>query len=178
MALGRRKNERQQDFWIAADNLPRSEGHVFYRKLNKLLAEAGFDPFVESLCEEHYHDSMGRPSIPPGVYFRMLLVGYFEGIGAQRGIAWRCGDSLSLREFLGIGLTENTPDHSSLTRTRDRLPLAVHAAVFQFVLRVADEKGLLQGKTVAVDATTLEANAAMSFAYNFHEQIVHFKSRI
>ena len=161
MALGRRKNERQQDFWIAADNLPRSEGHVFYRKLNKLLAEAGFDPFVESLCEEHYHDSMGRPSIPPGVYFRMLLVGYFEGIGAQRGIAWRCGDSLSLREFLGIGLTENTPDHSSLTRTRDRLPLAVHAAVFQFVLQVADEQGLLQGKTVAVDATTLEANAAM-----------------
>lgn len=161
MALGRRKKERQQDFWIATDKLPRSEGHVFYRNLNRLLAAAGFEPFVESLCEEHYHDSMGRPSIPPGVYFRMLLVGYFEGIGAQRGIAWRCGDSLSLREFLGIGLTENTPDHSSLTRTRDRLPLEIHAAVFQFVLQVADEKGLLKGKTVAVDATTLEANAAM-----------------
>ncbi len=161
MALGRRKQERQQDFWIAIENLPRSEGHVFYRKLNELLDEAGFDPFVESLCEEHYHDSMGRPGIPPGRYFRMLLVGYFEGIGSQRGIAWRCADSFSLREFLAIALTEDTPDHSSLTRIRDRLPLAVHSAVFRFVLQLADEKGLLQGKTVAVDATTLEANAAM-----------------
>ena len=161
MALGRRKKERQQDFWLATEHLPRSEGHVFYRKLNELLAEADFDPFVESICEEHYHDRMGRPSIPPGTYFRMLLVGYFEGIGSQRGIAWRCADSLSLREFLGVPLGEDTPDHSSLTRVRDRLPLAVHLAVFQFVLEVADEKGLLKGKTVAVDATTLEANAAM-----------------
>ena len=161
MALGRRQTERQQELWIASDELPRSEGHVFYRKLNKLLREAGFDPFVESLCEEHYHASMGRPGIPPGTYFRMLLVGYFEGIGSQRGIAWRCADSLSLREFLGVPLSEETPDHSSLTRTRDRLPLAVHAAVFQFVLQVAEEQGLLKGKTVAVDATTLEANAAM-----------------
>ena len=161
MALGRRKQERQQDFWIATDELPRSEGHVFYRKLNQLLAAAGFDPFVESLCEEYYHHTMGRPGIPPGTYFRMLLVGYFEGIGSQRGIAWRCADSLSLREFLAIPLSEDTPDHSSLTRVRDRLPLEFHTAVFQFVLQVADEKGLLQGKTVAVDATTLEANAAM-----------------
>jgi transposase len=161
MALGRRKTERQQDFWIATDALPRSEGHVFYQKLNKLLREALFDRFVESLCEPHYHDTMGRPGIPPGTYFRMLLVGYFEGIGSQRGIAWRCADSLSLREFLGVPLSEETPDHSSLTRTRDRLPVETHAAVFQFVLRVADEKGLLKGKTVAVDATTLEANAAM-----------------
>ncbi len=161
MALGRRKNDRQQDFWVATGNLPRSEGHVFYRKLNELLAEAGFDAFVESICEEHYHDRMGRPGIPPGTYFRMLLVGYFEGIGSQRGIAWRCADSLSLREFLGVPLTEDTPDHSSLTRVRDRLPLSVHTTVFQFVLEVADEKGLLKGKTVAVDATTLEANAAM-----------------
>jgi transposase len=161
MALGRRKTERQQDFWIAADSLPRSEGHVFYRKLNKLLLAAGFDPFVEGLCEEHYHDRMGRPGIPPGAYFRMLLVGYFEGIGSQRGIAWRCADSLSLREFLGVPLSEETPDHSSLTRTRDRLPLEIHMAVFQFVLQLAAEQGLLKGKTVAVDATTLEANAAM-----------------
>jgi transposase len=161
MALGRRRKERQQDFWVATAELPRSEGHVFYRKLNALLREAGFDEYVESLCEPHYHNTMGRPGIPPGTYFRMLLVGYFEGIGSQRGIAWRCGDSLSLREFLGIGLTEETPDHSSLTRVRDRLPLEVHTAVFQFVLQVADTKGLLKGKTVAVDATTLEANAAM-----------------
>jgi transposase len=161
MALGRRKNERQQDFWVATTDLPRSEGHVFYQKLNELLREAGFDRYVETLCEPYYHDTMGRPGIPPGTYFRMLLIGYFEGIGSQRGIAWRCADSLSLRTFLGIGLTENTPDHSSLTRVGNRLPLAVHQQVFQFVLQVADEQGLLKGKTVAVDATTLEANAAM-----------------
>jgi len=161
MALGRRKNERQQDFWVTTADLPRSEGHVFYRKLNKLLGEAKFDEFVETLCKPHYHDTMGRPGIPPGTYFRMLLVGYFEGIGSQRGIAWRCADSLSLREFLSVGLTENSPDHSSLTRVRDRLPLSVHEQVFQFVLQVADSQGLLKGKTVAVDATTLEANAAM-----------------
>jgi transposase len=161
MALGRRKKERQQEMWIETAALPRSEGHVFYRKLNQLLAEAGFDKFVESLCEEHYHHTMGRPGIPPGRYFRMLLVGYFEGIGSQRGIAWRCGDSLSLREFLDVPLKEDTPDHSSLTRVRDRLPLKVHEAVFRFVLQLADEKNLIQGKTVAVDATTLEANAAM-----------------
>lgn len=161
MALGHRNQEQQALFWIAAEELPRSEGHVFYRKLNQLLREAGFDEFVESLCEPYYHDTMGRPGIPPGVYFRMLLVGYFEGLGSQRGIAWRCADSLSLREFLGVPLSEDTPDHSSLTRTRDRLPLSVHTAVFQFVLRVADEKGLLKGQTVGVDATTLEADAAM-----------------
>ena len=161
MALGRRKTERQETFWIGTADLPRSEGHVFYRKLNELLNEADFDKFVETLCQPHYHDTHGRPGIPPGVYFRMLLVGYFEGIGSQRGIAWRCNDSLSLREFLGVPLSEDTPDHSSLTRVRNRLPLEVHAAVFQFVLQVAEAKGLLKGKTIAVDATTLEANAAM-----------------
>jgi transposase len=161
MALGRRKQSRQEDFWIPVNELPRSEGHVFYHQLNRLLREEGFDQHVESLCRAYYHDTMGRPGIPPGVYFRMLLVGYFEGLSSQRGIAWRCADSLSLREFLGVPLSEDTPDHSSLTRTRDRLPLAIHAAVFQFVLRVADERGLLKGKTVGVDATTLEANAAM-----------------
>ncbi len=160
MALGKRRSE-QQEMWVATTSLPKSEGHVFYRKLNEVLAEAGFDRWVERQCRPYYHDRLGRPSIPPGVYFRMLLVGYFEGIGSQRGIAWRCGDSLSLREFLGIPLVEQTPDHSSLTRVRDRLPLEVHAAVFQWVLKLAAEKGLLRGKTVAVDATTLEANAAM-----------------
>jgi transposase len=163
MGLGRRKAERQSELFVPHDRLPRSEGHAFYRQLNKLLAEAGFDRFVEALCAPHYQPSgaPGRPSIPPGVYFRMLLVGYFEGIGSQRGIAWRCHDSLSLREFLGVPLTEDAPDHSSLTRVRDRLPLEVHAAAFQFVLKLADEKGLLKGKTVGVDSTTLEANAAM-----------------
>lgn len=160
MALGKRSDE-QQEMWVATTSLPKSEGHVFYRKLNRLLAEADFDRTVEKVCEPYYHSRVGRPSIPPGVYFRMLLVGYFEGIGSQRGIAWRCGDSLSLREFLGVPLTEETPDPSSLTRVRDRLPLEVHTAVFQLVLKMAAEKGLLKGKTVAVDSTTLEASAAM-----------------
>jgi transposase len=160
MALGKRRDE-QQEMWVASTSLPKSEGHVFYRKLNRLLAESDFDHTIEKLCEPHYHRQLGRPSIPPGVYFRMLLVGYFEGIGSQRGIAWRCGDSLSLREFLGVPLTEDAPDHSSLTRVRDRLPLEVHSAVFRLVLQLAAEKGLLKGKTVAVDSTNLEANAAM-----------------
>jgi transposase len=160
MALGHRRRE-EQEAWVATTDLPKSPGHVFYRKLNQLLAEADFDSFVEGLCQPHYADEIGRPGIPPGVYFRMLLVGYFEGIGSQRGIAWRCSDSLSLREFLGLAATERSPDHSSLTRVRERLPLEVHEAVFRFVLKIAAEKKLLSGKTVAVDSTTLEANAAM-----------------
>ena len=160
MALGKHREE-QQEMWVATTSLPKSVGHVFYRKLNGLLAEADFDRTVEKMCEPYYHAHLGRPSIPPGVYFRMLLVGYYEGIGSQRGIAWRCGDSLSLREFLGVPLTEDTPDHSSLTRVRDRLPLEAHAAVFQWVLALAAEKKWLPGKTAAVDATTLEADAAM-----------------
>jgi transposase len=159
--MGRRKAERQQSLWVPADELPRSPGHAFYDQLNRLLAEAGFDRYVEDLCRPHYAENVGRESIPPGVYFRMLLVGYFEGIGSQRGIAWRCADSLALRDFLGVPLSQATPDHSSLTRVRQRLPLDAHERVFVFVLQVAREKGLLKGKTVAVDSTTLEANAAM-----------------
>jgi len=160
MALGKR-NDEQQEMWVATTSLPKSPGHVFYRKLNQLLAEADFDGRAERICGPYYHSHIGRPSIPPGVYFRMLLVGYFEGIGSQRGIAWRCSDSLSLRQFLGIPLSEETPDHSSLTRVRDRLPLEVHTTIFQLVLQLVADKGLLKGKTVAVDSTTLEANAAM-----------------
>jgi transposase len=125
MALGKHLDE-QQEMWVATTSLPKSPGHVFYRKLNELLAEADFDRTVEKLCRPYYHSHIGRPGIPPGVYFRMLLVGYFEGIGSQRGIAWRCADSLSPREFLGTPLTEDTPDHSSLTRVHDRLPLEIH----------------------------------------------------
>jgi transposase len=161
MAMGRRQEQRQADLWIATTDLPRSAGHVFYDKLNGLLAEAGFDQVVESLCQPYYANSLGRESIPPGTYFRMLFVGYFEELSSQRAIAWRCGDSLSLRAYLGIALHETTPDHSSLTVIKQRLPLAVHEQVFAFVLRVAQEKKLLRGKTVAVDSTTLEANAAM-----------------
>ena len=161
MSMGRRPSEHQPDLWVATTELPRSPGHAFYDRLNQLLDEAGFDRHVEALCQPHYADGVGRESIPPGVYFRMLLVGYFEALDSQRGIAWRCADSLSLRAFLGIPLSEATPDHSSLTKIRQRLPLAVHEQVFVFVLRLAQDKHLLRGKTVAVDATTLEANAAM-----------------
>lgn len=161
MALGKRRTEQQEDLFVMADKLPRSPGHVFYQKLNQLLLEAGFDAWVEKLCEPSYADGRGRPGVPPGTYFRMLLVGYFEGIGSQRGIAWRCSDSLSLREFLGIPLAEDSPDHSSLSVIRNRLPVEVHAQVFQWILKLAAAKKLLQGKTVAVDSTTLEANAAM-----------------
>src|SRR5262245_50599139 len=160
MALGKRQ-PKQQHLWIAAPELPTAPGHPFYQKLNALLDEAGFDRFVEDRCRPYYADGVGRPGIPPGVYFRMLFVGYFEGIDSQRGIAWRCADSRSLQAFLGYLPTETTPEHSSLTKARQRLPEVVHEQVFAFVLQIADAKGLLKGKTVAVDATTLEANAAM-----------------
>jgi transposase len=161
MAMGKREGEQQQDLFITHDKLPRSPGHVFYRKLNRLLAEGGFDRWIEGLCEPHYCQDVGRPSVPPGVYFRMLLVGYFEGINSQRGIAWRCSDSLSLREFLGISLGEDSPDHSSLSYIRQRLPLEIHEAMFVWVLALLTQKKLLKGKTVGVDSTTLEADAAM-----------------
>lgn len=160
MALGRRSVEQQGELWILTTQLPRSPGHVFYVKLNELLAEAGFDPWVETLCRPYYAET-GRPGIPPGIYFRMLLVGYFEGIGSQRGIAWRCADSLSLRKFLGMAANEESPDHSSLSVIRERLPHEVHEAVFEWVLTLAREKKMLNGKTLGVDSTTLEANAAM-----------------
>jgi transposase len=135
-------------------------GHPFYTKLNTVLTEAGFDEFVEKLCAPYYKEG-GRPGIPPGIYFRMLFIGYFEGLDSQRGIAWRCADSLGLRSFLGFRLTEETPVHASMTIIRQRLPESVFDQVFVFVLRLLEEKGLLQGKAVAIDATTLEANAAM-----------------
>lgn len=163
MAMGRRKTERQEALFITADALPKSGGHPFYERLNGLLKEAGFDRWAEDLCRSYYEEDerRGRPSLPPGVYFRMLLIGYFEGIDSQRGIAWRCADSLALREFLGFALHERTPEHSTLGYTRKRLPPDVFAAVFQFVLKIAAVKQLLSGKTVGVDSTMLEANAAM-----------------
>jgi len=146
---------------IAAADLPPPPAHPFYQRLNHLLAEAGFDTFVEDLCRPYYADAIGRPSIPPGIYFRMLFVGYFEGLDSQRAIAWRCSDSRSLQAFLGYLPTERTPDHSSLTKVRHRLPELVHDQIFGWVLRLADQHGLLHGQTVGVDATFLEANAAL-----------------
>jgi len=161
MAMGKRATERQQELWVATMDIPDAPGHPFYRKLNQLLAEHGFDPLVEGLCQKFYHDELGRPSVPPGVYFRMLLIGYFEGIDSERGIAWRCADSRTLRDFLGYEIKKATPDHSSLSKIRGRIDLETHQEVFTWVLKVLAQKGLLKGKTLGIDATTLEANAAM-----------------
>ena len=161
MSLGRRRTSCQGELFVTSADLPQSPGHPFYDKLNALLAEADFDRFVEGLCEPYYAAGVGRPSLPPGVYFRMLFVGYFEGLDSQRGIAWRCSDSASLRAFLGVPPLERSPDHSTLSKVRDRLPQVIHERVFAHVLAIADARKLLRGKTVGVDATTLEANAAM-----------------
>src|SRR5271154_7381518 len=150
MAIGRR-TPKQDELFIPTAKLATGPGHPFYTKLNAVLAEAGFDEFVETLCAPYYKEG-GRPGIPPGVYFRMLFVGYFEGLDSQRGIAWRCADSLALRQFLGAPLGEGTPDHSTLTNTRKRLPPDVFTEVFQFVLSIAAEKKLLSGKTAGGDS--------------------------
>ncbi len=161
MAMGLRAREQDEPLWVATTQLISSAGHPFYQRLNDLLREHGFDRHVEELCQGFYAPKMGRPSIPPGVYFRCLMVGYFEGIDSERGIAWRCADSLSLRRFLGIGLDDQMPDHSSISRTRRLIDVETHAQVFSWVLKLLAEQGLVRGKTISVDATTMEANAAM-----------------
>ena len=160
MALGR-QGERQTELLVGWAELPRSPGHAFYDRLQAVLIEAGFDGFAENQCAPYYAGKRGRPSLPPGRYFRMHLVGYFEGIDSERGLEWRCADSLSLREFLRLGTTERVPDHSWLSRTRSRLPLEVHEAIFAWVLRRLAERGLIRGDRIGVDASTMEANAAL-----------------
>jgi len=162
MAMGtRRKRQRQHELWVAAADLPTTAAHPFYQRVNALLDDHLFDPFVEGLCREFYADTMGRPGLPPGIYFRLLLVGYFEGVDSERGIAWRAADSLALRRFLRIAWDEEVPDHTTISRTRRLIDLETHRAVFTWVQQRLVEAGLLKGKTVAIDATTLEANAAM-----------------
>jgi transposase len=160
MALGR-QGERQADLMLSWAELPRSPGHAFYDRLQAILVGAGFDGFAETQCAPYYASKRGRPSIPPGRYFRMHLIGYFEGIDSERGLEWRCSDSLSLREFLRLGTTEPVPDHSWLSKTRGRLPLEVHEAVFAWVLARLAEHGLIKGDRIGVDASTMEANAAL-----------------
>ena len=160
MALGRKKR-RQESLWIATRELPRTGGHVFYERVNRVLEEKGFDRFVEDACQKFYAPVMGRPGVVPGAYFRMQLVGYFEGLDSERGIAWRCADSLSLREFLGVGLAATVPDYSTVSRTRRLIDIETHGEVFTWMLLVLAGAGLIDGKTVGVDASTLEANAAM-----------------
>src|ERR1700694_213815 len=162
MAMGtRRQREKQEGLWIAQQELASAPGHPFYQKLNELLEAERFDEFVENRCGKFYAAKYGRPSLTPGIYFRALLIGYFEGIGAERGIAWRLADSLALRRFVGIALDENTPDHSTISRTRRLIDVDTHREVFAWVLGVLAERGLLNGQRIAIDATTLEANAAM-----------------
>jgi transposase len=162
MAMGTRKDrERQEMLWMAASEIRATAAHPFYVRLNELLDSNGFDSFVEEQCRRFYANKMGRPGLTPGIYFRLLLLGYFEGIDSERGIAWRAEDSLSIRGFLGVGLDEPTPDHSTISRTRRLIDVETHQSVFAWVLRVAATEGLLKGNTIGIDATTLEANAAL-----------------
>jgi len=161
MAMGKRRRERQPALWVAASDLPTAASHPFYRRLNQVLAAHGFDDFVEQQCAPFYAETMGRPGLAPGVYFRLLFIGYFEGLDSERGIAWRAADSLGLRDFLGVALDQAPPDHSTISRTRRLIAVETHRAVFTWVLQCLGGAGLVQGKTLGIDATTLEANAAM-----------------
>src|SRR5215831_17072610 len=160
MSLGKRKREKQEAIWIEASSLAMPGGHPFYERLNILLDKRKFDGFAESACRRFYSKT-GRPGLVPAIYFRLLLVGYFEGIDSERGIAWRAADSLALRSFLGYGWSDTTPDHSTISRTRRLIDVETHRTVFSWVLNVLAEEGLLKGNTVAIDGTTLEANAAL-----------------
>jgi transposase len=160
MAMGKRK-PKQEALFFSAQEIPQAASHPFYAKVNEILERNKVDKRLEHLCQRFYKPVMGRPSLAPGVYFRMLLLGYFEGIDSERGIAWRVADSFSLREFLGFSLTESTPDHSTMSRTRRLMPVETHQAVFRWFGKVLGEEGLIDGQTVAIDATMLEANAAM-----------------
>jgi len=156
-----RQGDRQGDLMVTWSEMPRSPGHVFYDRLQEVLVGAGFDGFVEDACRAYYARTMGAPSVPPGRYFRMHRVGYFEGIDSERGIEWRCSDSLSLREFLRLETPDRVPDHSWMSKTRGRLPHEVHERVFGWVLALIAERGLVRGERIGVDASTLEANAAL-----------------
>src|SRR3989454_11224618 len=160
MAMGKRKSQ-QAPIWIPTTDLPVAPGHPFYVRLNAILDDAGFDRFAEEQCQAFYAPVMGRPGLPPGRYFRLLLLGYFEGLDSERGIAWRAADSLAIRHFVGLGLDAAAPDHSTISRTRRLIDVETHRAVFTWVQERLAAAGLLQGRTVAIDATTLEANAAM-----------------
>lgn len=157
----KRDGEAQPDLIVSWADVPRSPGHAFYDKLQKLLVDAGFDRFVEDCCEAYYAPRMGAPSVPPGRYFRMLLIGYFEGLHSERGIVWRCSDSLSLREFLRLTNREKVPDHSWMSKTRSRLPHEVHDKIFGWVLALVAGHDLVKAERIGVDGSTMEANAAL-----------------
>jgi transposase len=161
MAMGKRRRDRQSTMWVPTTELPTSASHPFYARLNRLLRDGGFDDFAEARCASFYAATMGRPGLAPGIYFRLLLVGYFEGLDSERAIAWRAADSLTLRDFLGVAFPDAPPDHSTISRTRRLIDLETHRDMFIWVLERLGEAGLVKGKTIAIDATTLEANAAL-----------------
>src|SRR5262245_26630264 len=161
MAMGKRERERQPTMWVATTELPTAASHPFYARLNRLLAEQGFDDFAEQACAKFYAETMGRPGLPPGSYFRLLCIGFFEGLDSERGIAWRAADSLTLRDFLGLALDDAPPNHSTISRTRRLIDVETHRDVFTWVLARLASVGLVKGKTIGIDATTLEANAAL-----------------
>jgi transposase len=162
MAMGtRRARQRQEELWVPTATLARPASHPFYERLNRLLDVSDFDDFVEGICQRFYDQSLGRPSLTPGMYFRLLMVGYFEGIDSERGIAWRAADSLGIRTFLGVALDENVPDQTTISRTRRLIDTETHQQVFAWIVSVLAEHGLVRGKTIGIDATTLEANAAL-----------------
>ena len=162
MAMGtRRKRRRQESLWIPVAELPSTAAHPFYQRLNALLDDAGFDAFVEEACQTFYAPTLGRPSLAPGIYFRLLLIGYFEGLDSERGIAWRAADSLAIRRFLRVGLDEDVADHSTISRTRRLIDVETHRAVFTWIQQRLVERGLMRGGPLGIDGTTLEANAAL-----------------
>jgi transposase len=162
MGMGRKQDrEKQQDLWVAVSEIVTTPGHLFYERLNTVLNAEKFDQRIETICRKYYKSSSGRPSITPGTYFRMLLWGYFEGIESERGMAWRAADSLSFRQFLGYDLSELTPDHSTVSRTRRLYSVQTHRAVMKWVLKILRKHGLADGQSVCIDATSLQANASM-----------------
>ena len=172
MAMGTRKNrERQEPLWYGSE-LPEAPGHPFYKRLNDVLERAQFDGFCEEQCRPFYHEKLGRPSLPPGMYFRLMMIGFFEGIDSERGIAWRVADSLTLREFVQIGIDERTPDHVTISRTRRLIDETTHQQVFGWVLQQLARGGLIKGKTIGIDSTTLEANAAMKSCVAIRERAI------
>ncbi len=160
MAMGKRR-KRQRGLWVPTSSLAKSPGHPFYERLSRILDDEGFDTFVESECARFYAPTMGRPSLAPAVYFRLLLIGFFEGIDSERGLAWRVADSFTLREFLSIELSDATPVHSTISRTRRLIDVEAHDAVFDWAICLLARSGWVKGRTLGIDATTLEANAAL-----------------
>jgi transposase len=155
--------ETQQEFWIDARRLPKATASTFYRKLDETLDSIGFAQGVREICRPAYAELSrgGRPGIDPAVYFKMLMIGFFENLPSERSIASRCADSFSLRAFLGYGLEEATPDHSSLSVIRGRLGTAIYQAAFELVLQGLRQHGLLKGRNLGIDSSVIEANASL-----------------